>query len=94
MASEEAQKITYVCVDPDGITSAEMTDAVFSFGKEMLIVRNLAPQTSVSIYTVDGRLVSSAVTDGDGNASLNFPGQSAGVYILQTPTVSFKIHRP
>lgn len=94
IASEDARKITYVSVDPDGINSTEMPDAVFSFGKESLNIRNLAPNTSVSIYTVDGRLVSSAVTDAYGNALLSLPGQSATVYIVKTPTVSFKFCRP
>lgn len=92
--SEEAEKLTNVSVDPGGISGAMLPDALFTFGEESLKVANLAPGISVAIYTVDGKLISSAITDGSGNASLTLPGQSASVYIVQTPSVSFKIRRP
>lgn len=92
--SEEAEKLTYVSADPGGISGAVLPDALFTFGEESLKVANLAPYTSVAIYTVDGKLISSAITDGNGNATLTLPGQSASVYIVQTPSVSFKIRRP
>lgn len=92
--SAEAENLTYVSVDPGGISSAVLPDAMFTFGEESLKVANLTPDTYVAIYTVDGKLISSATTDGNGNASLTLPGQSASVYIVQTPSVSFKIRRP
>lgn len=94
VASEDAQKITYMNVDPAGITSTEMSDAVFSFDMESLNIRNFTPNTYVSIYTVDGIIAASALTDDYGNVTLSLPGQSATVYILQTPTVSLKLCRP
>ncbi|MDE6652859.1 MAG: hypothetical protein K2K37_00520 [Muribaculaceae bacterium] len=92
--SAEAEKLTYVSADPGGISSTVLPDALFTFGEESLKIANLATDTSVAIYTVDGKLISSAITDGHGNATLTLPGQSASVYIVQTPSVSFKIRRP
>lgn len=92
--SDEALKISYLNVDPDGIISQTMSEPMFFFGKESLNVSNLAPQASVSIYTVDGRLISSATTDADGKASLSLPARSATVYIVRTPGFSLKLYRP
>ena len=92
--SDQALKLTYLNVGSDGISSVEMPDVIFSFGKQSLNIMNLDPLTSVSIYTVDGRLVSSGVTDDHGCATLSLPGQSVAVYIVHTPNVSFKLRRP
>lgn len=92
--SEQAEKFTYVVVDPTGISSPTLSDVLFSFGKESVKVSNLAAQTHVSIYMVDGRLISSAVTDSSGSAVLPLPEQSATVYIVKTPSLSFKLSRP
>lgn len=92
--SEQAEKLTYVHVDPFSTNSGVLSDALFNFGKEYLKVANLAAQTHVSIYTVDGRLISSAITDKNGSAVLPLPEQSATVYIVQTPSLSFKLSRP
>lgn len=93
-SSKEAQKIIYLNVDPNGISSTILTNALFSICEEYLKVVNLASYTTVSIYTIDGRLVSSSVTDINGCADITLPRQSASIYIVQTPSVSFKFQRP
>lgn len=92
--SAEAKKITYLNAGTDGLVTPGVPDAVFSFDKESLSVRNLSPLTEVSVYTIDGRLVSSATSDADGNATICLPVRSASVYIIKTPFISFKLRRP
>lgn len=92
--SADVVKFTYVSVAPDGIRTPGLLDTVFSFEKESVRMANLSPQTRVSVYTVDGRLISSAMTDSSGCASLRLPRQSASVYVVKTSTVTFKIFRP
>lgn len=94
LQSEEALKFIYENIAPDGIGKADISDVVFNFGKEKLTINNLTPQISISIFTIDGLLVSSAITDNNGNATLSLPSQSSTVYILQTPNFSFKLLRP
>lgn len=92
--SHVAMKITYLKGGTDGLTSPGLHDAVFSLDKESLNVRNLSPLTEVSVYRIDGRLVSSATCDADGNATICLPVRSASVYIIKTPFISFKLLRP
>lgn len=94
LPSDEAERLTYVNVDPTGISSAVLPEALFTLGRESLTVANLDPQTLVAIYTVDGRLISSATTDLNGSAVLSLPAQSSSVYIVRTPSLSFKLIRP
>ncbi len=94
IASDEVVKFTYLNVDPGGIPNVDMSDILFSLGKESVTVSNLDPHVSVSIYTVDGILMSSAEAASDGRAILPLPGQSYTVYLLKTPFVTFKIRRP
>ncbi|MDE7118212.1 MAG: hypothetical protein K2O61_06180 [Bacteroidaceae bacterium] len=92
--SADVVKFTYVSVDPTDVHNPNLLGMVFSFEKESLNVANLTPQTNVSIYAVDGRLICSAMTDANGCASLRLPDLSASVYIVKTSSVTFKIFRP
>lgn len=92
--SADVVKFTYVNVDPTDVRKPDMLGTVFSFEKESVKMTNLAPQSHVSVYTVDGRLISSAMTDSNGCASLKLSEQSASVYIVKTSSVTFKILRP
>lgn len=92
--SDEAERFTYLSVDPSKIDSTVISDVLFAFGNDTLSVFNLAPQVKVSIHTLDGILLSSAVTDTNGNAVLGLSGQSSSMYIVSTPYVSFKLLRP
>lgn len=93
-SSADVVKFTYVSVSPDDVRTPNLLGTVISFEKESVKVANLAPQTLVSVYTVDGKLISSATTDSKGCASLKLPEQSASVYIINAPSLTFKIRRP
>lgn len=93
-ASADVVKFTYVSVDPAGVGNPDILGAVFSFGKDFVRVENLAPHVRVAVYAVDGKLLSSAMTGSNGAASLKLPEPASSVYVVKTPSSTFKITRP
>ena len=53
---------------------------------------NLKPGTVVNIFTVDGRRAGSATATATGIVDISLKGMSPGVYILTTPSASYKIY--
>ncbi|MCD8235577.1 MAG: hypothetical protein LUD00_02750 [Prevotellaceae bacterium] len=92
--SADVVKFTYVSVTPDGMSNPGLFGAVFSFGNDFVRMENQAPHIRVSIYSVDGKLLSSVMTDSKGCASMQLPEPTAAVYVVKTPSSTFKISRP
>lgn len=93
--SDEVVKFTYVGADEiAGVGSAGWAGTVFSFGDGCLTVANLSAGAAVSVYMPDGRLLSSATADAHGRATLTLPETAGGVYVVKTPTVTFKLRKP
>ena len=67
---------------------------VFSFDKEVVKIQNLTSQTTVSLYTVEGMLVASGMTDAKGCISLPMPKGTQTCMIVKTPSLTFKIRKP
>ncbi len=93
-ASDDVVKFSYVSVDPNDVSNPGLLGVVFAFDKGAVRMQNLPPYVRVSVYTVDGKLISSSMTDSKGCASLNLPESVASVYIVKTPSSTFKISRP
>ena len=53
-------------------------------------VSGLKAGAKVAIYNLNGTQISSVTADGEGRVALNFSSLPKGVYILRTPTKSFK----
>lgn len=68
------------------------TDAkpVIEAGKAHL--DTLKPGTVVNVFTVDGRRTARATAGADGTVEIDLAGLGTGVYILVTPTASYKIY--
>jgi len=62
---------------------------LFSFGEAKF--EDLQPGASVKVYSIDGKSIDTVTADGDGRVSLSLTHLPKGVYILRTPTRSFKI---
>lgn len=94
--ADEVLKFTYLNEDEviTGISQAHSSGSVFSFADEGLQVKHLAPESVVSVYTVDGKLLLSAQTDAQGSATLQLPEVAGGVYVVKTPSVTFKLRKP
>lgn len=91
--ASDVTKFTYTYADPAGISSVR-TGSAFSFNGKTLQVSNLTPSSQVSVYTIDGILMTSAKTDGNGSVVLTLPEQSGAVYIVKTSVANFKITKP
>lgn len=93
--SSHVTKWTYVKDDnATGINNANRFGSLLSFDGKHIDMTNLAPSTGVQVYTTDGALVSSAITDNRGNVSLSVSERQGAVYLIKTSTVTFKISMP
>lgn len=52
----------------------------------------LKPGTVVNVFTVDGRRAASASAGADGTVDIDLSGLGNGVFILTTPSASYKIY--
>ena len=53
----------------------------------------LQPGALVSVYSIDGKMLSTVKADQDGRASVSLNSLPKGVYILRTPSRSIKVKR-
>lgn len=69
---------------------ADATDRpVFSFDEAR--IEGLRPGAAVSVYSLDGKCIDTVKAGDDGRVSVALGHLPKGVYILRTPTRSFKI---
>ena len=61
----------------------------FSLGEAKF--EGLQPGSMVRVYSLDGKALSTVKADGDGRVSVSLGNLPKGVYLLRTPTRSFKI---
>lgn len=93
--SAEIVKLTYLDVkDATGIDNFNSFGVVFSFNNDVVKIQNLVSQTKVSLYTVEGVLVASGITDAKGCISLPMPKGTQTCMIVKTPSLTFKIRKP
>ena len=76
----------------DGVSVPKaMEDVQFSEGA--LSLADSSPNMPVYIYDTAGKIVQTAVTDGNGSLSLSLSSLRAGIYILKTGTITTKIQK-
>lgn len=92
--SSDVLKFTYAYVPLSEIIDAKFSNAMFNFGKNTLQATNIEPSSKVEIYTADGILIDSSLSDANGNVTLNMSAQSGKVYIVKTSVANFKITKP
>ena len=93
--SAEIVKLTYLDVkDATGIDNFKSFGVVFSFNNDVVKIQNLVSQTKVSLYTVEGVLVASGMTDAKGSISLPMPKGTQTCMIVKTPSLTLKIRKP
>ena len=73
---------------PSNDPKNESNTPQFSFSNAE--VSGLKAGARVAIYNLNGTQISSATADGEGRVALDFSSLPKGVYILRTPTKSFK----
>lgn len=87
-------KFTYVAMAPTSISDKRSAGVVFSFGKDSMTASHLVPLSEVSLFTPDGKLVTVATSDDNGDAILQLPEMRTAIYIVKTSSTSFKIRKP
>ena len=93
--STEIVKLTYLDLkNATGIDNFTSSGVVFSFNNDVVKIKNLVSQTKVSLYTVEGVLVASGMTDAKGGISLPMPKGTQTCVIVKTPSLTFKIRKP
>lgn len=95
-ASDDVLKFTYSKLSKemvDGIASAKVKGATFSFVDDVLVAANLDPLSHVSVSSVDGKHLASAKADSHGNARIRIPAGSGRVCVIKTTTATFKLRR-
>lgn len=93
--STEIVKLTYLDLkNATGIDNFTSSGVVFSFNNDVVKIQNLVSQTKVSLYTVEGVLVASGITDAKGCISLPMPKGTQTCMIVKTPSLTFKIRKP
>lgn len=92
--STEIVKLTYLDVkDAACIDNLTSSGIVFSLNNKVVNIQNLASQTKVSLYTVEGILIVSGKTDAKGSISLPIPKAAQTYMIVKTPSLTFKIRK-
>ena len=79
---------------PTSISDKRSAGVVFSFGKDSMTASHLVPLSEVSLFTPDGKLVTVATSDDNGDAILQLPEMRTAIYIVKTSSTSFKIRKP
>ena len=58
---------------------------------DRLIFTGCKPNSVIGIYSLDGRLADQQRADGDGRAEVSLSGLKAGVYVVKSDSITFKI---
>jgi len=84
----EKKVTTSISSVPSNDPKNESSTPQFSFSNAE--VSGLKAGARVAIYNLNGTQISSVTADGEGRVALDFSSLPKGVYILRTPTKSFK----
>ena len=74
-----------------GEMAKESTKPVFTPGQARF--EGLSTHATVSVYTIDGKMLSSTRANEEGTVSIDLSALPQGVYILRTPNQSYKIKK-
>ena len=92
--AEEVLKFTYLDELPVHVDNVTQSGMVFSFDDNKLMGQHLEPNTAVTVCAIDGKVLASSQSDAQGRVSLPLPEVPGGVYVVQTPFVTFKLRKP
>lgn len=89
-----ADVLNYTFSDQAPYTDIEQVSAdtkpIIEAGRAQLA--GLKPGTVVNVFTIDGRRAANAVAASNGTADIDLSGLGNGVFILTTPSASYKIY--
>ena len=80
--------------EPTAVVEHSTASINMQVSNNQVVFADLHPQSSVSVYSVSGRLVNSYKAGLDGSLLINLSTYSTGIYIINTNNQSFKIYIP
>lgn len=92
-SASEVTKFTYTSVDISGIEDNKKVSTLFMWEENDLKAFNLSPQTKVSLYTIEGKLIAFGTTNDKGYIHLPLTTIDNSVYILKSESITFKIYK-
>lgn len=92
--SADVNKFTYTYVDPSVVNNVNIDATLFSLEGNVLNAKSLAPNSTVTIFTVDGKKVAETKTNAQGSVTVPLPSQASATYIINTSVANFKITMP
>lgn len=75
----------------DGVRIQEVNKAVIHLAPDHLLVSGCRPGSAVTIYSINGQIIESRKVDADGQQTFSLTSYVAGIYIIKTETINFKI---
>ena len=84
-------RFTYKAVDPSGIDEQLSPETGINYEGGILVVSQLEAGKTVSVYTLDGRLVQQLKASHTGTFRLSFSTLPFGVYLVKANNITYKI---
>lgn len=83
-------KFTFEDVDA-AVKPIEKAEATYNLSEEGVIITGAVPGSPVSVYSLDGKIITTFQIDTDGNLCFSIDEFPQGIYIVKSESVSFKL---
>lgn len=90
-ALSDVVRFTYQDIDPSGIQEVYSKDTGVSFEDGVLVISQIKANSTVCVYSLDGRLVRQLAAKRAGTYRLNLSSLPFGVYLVKTGSLTYKI---
>ena len=90
----EVEKFSFEYIDPNGIESISKDNVIFYYvDGENVRISGLKDMTTVSVTSLDGKIISTQKCDGTGIVTISLGNQPKGIYIISYEGRSVKIKK-
>ena len=88
---ENMDRITYGDSDASGIRSIKSDEPIYRWDGEALIFPSLVCNSTVSLYSLNGRMVFTENIKESGEYSFSLSNLNAGVYVVKVNNITYKL---
>lgn len=93
-ARSEVEKFYFIYYDPTEIESISKDNIAFFYEDgENVRITGLKDKTTVSVTSLDGKIISTQMSNGDGNVTIYLGNNPKGVYIISFEGRSIKVRK-
>ncbi|MBR5038608.1 MAG: T9SS type A sorting domain-containing protein [Prevotella sp.] len=93
-ALSDVVRFTYKKIDPTGVDELKDEQTGLNFEDGVLVITNLKANSSVGVYTLDGKPVQQLKAVRTGTFRLSLSQLPSGVYVVKAGTITYKIAKP